>query len=153
MNIIFDLDDTLHDKTATLKNYADYLCSSKINHLHLDHSLFKDEFVAQNKIRALGFEPYFDFIVTSGETGIKKPYPEIFRMGLNQLGKNNAPTCFCGDSLSHDIKPAKQLGLTTIWKTKDATRSNFADYVFDHFSDYDDICETIRRRSYPAVKE
>ncbi len=208
---MFDLDDTLYDKSATLSHYADYLFDNRLTALNLCPQQFKEAFITQNsiiqpkaqafsllasqfnfstqlsddllkefdntlhefsvsfpgvhesltelknnevsigcitngrdffqrnKIRALGLDTYFDFIVTSGELGIKKPDPAIFQAGLDLFSNNSDQVCFCGDNLSADIQPAKQLGMTTFWKTRASSESEFADYVFNDFSEFDEI--------------
>ncbi|MBE4186934.1 HAD family hydrolase [Vibrio parahaemolyticus] len=50
LNIIFDLDDTLHDKSASLKSYADELLNTTLNNLDGAEQLFVSEFIAQNNI-------------------------------------------------------------------------------------------------------
>ncbi|AHI99027.1 TPA: hypothetical protein NJ077_005100 [Vibrio parahaemolyticus] len=48
MNIIFDLDDTLHDKSASLKSYADELLNTTLNNLEVPKQRFVSEFITQN---------------------------------------------------------------------------------------------------------
>ncbi|WP_051786431.1 HAD family hydrolase [Endozoicomonas numazuensis] len=215
MNIIFDLDDTLHDKKATLNNYADYLLNDRLSRFELCQHTFKHEFVTQNtiiqpksqvfstmasrfgfsaqlrddllkefdsslhefsvafdgaldslerlknngssigcitngrdffqrnKIRALGLEHFFDFVLTSGGVGIKKPDLKIFRMGLEKFTQCSHSVYFCGDSLLADIRPAKELGMVTIWKANTSEKSNFVDYLFDNFNEFDAISQKI----------
>ena len=50
LNIIFDLDDTLHDKSTSLKSYADELLNTTLNNLDVPEQRFVSEFIAQNNI-------------------------------------------------------------------------------------------------------
>tara|TARA_R110001583_G_scaffold52393_4_gene162816 strand:- start:1341 stop:1889 length:549 start_codon:yes stop_codon:yes gene_type:complete len=177
MNLLFDLDDTLHDKKASLYGYALSLWESNSLQIESERNDFIDVFVNENliiqpkievfdklrvqfhipsklasqmlndfdgtfhefsvafpdslsvlhflknkgvkiacvtngrdffqrnKISALGFEPYFDAIVTSGGLGVKKPNPHIFLESLRLLGFVHDTTCFCGDSLRAETIP------------------------------------------------
>lgn len=68
------------------------------------------------KICALGIEVYFDVILISGQEGVKKPNPEIFRRALARLNVSAGESVFVGDNPVADIGGAKQVGLKTIWK-------------------------------------
>lgn len=57
---------------------------------------------------------YFDLLVFSGQDGIKKPDPRIYRRVTDGLGVT-APECvFVGDHLSLDIVPTRKLGMQAI---------------------------------------
>lgn len=91
----------------------------------------------RSKIASLGIEPYFDVILTSGELGIKKPDPRIFRAALSALQAEPADTVFCGDSLEADMIPANALGMTTFWKTERVEPLPASvDLQFSHFSEF-----------------
>jgi HAD superfamily hydrolase (TIGR01549 family) len=58
---------------------------------------------------------YFNDVVESAVVGVRKPDPEIYRMGVESL---NIPAHQCvvvGDSYTKDIVPAKAVGCNTIW--------------------------------------
>ncbi len=214
LNIIFDLDDTLHDKSASLKSYADELLNTTLNNLDVPEQRFVSEFSAQNniiqpktqvfrvlaerfnfspklerelllafdrsfhefsvpfdgakealamlkksgvsigcitngrdffqkrKIAALGFDEYFDFIITSGGVGVKKPDLSIFKLGLSKFSASGQKVCFCGDSLSSDMAPAKNLGLVTLWKTEKLHKPEYVDHSFSTFQEFDQLWRT-----------
>jgi putative hydrolase of the HAD superfamily len=55
----------------------------------------------------------FDGIVISGEVGIRKPAPEIYKMGADSIGL--APSdCVFVDDLPFNLEPAAQLGMATV---------------------------------------
>ncbi|MGF1689549.1 HAD family hydrolase [Photobacterium japonica] len=214
LNIIFDLDDTLHDKSASLRRYADALLNTTLNSLDVPERQFVSEFVAQNniiqpkphvfsilskrfnfsphlerellaafdrsfhefsvpfhgarqtlsmlkncgisigcitngrdffqrrKIAALGFDEYFDFILTSDGVGVKKPDIRIFELGLSNFSNSGKKVCFCGDSLSSDMAPAKSLGLVTVWKTEYMHKPDYVDHRFSTFQEFDKLWRT-----------
>ncbi|MEA2210147.1 MAG: putative hydrolase of the superfamily [Solirubrobacteraceae bacterium] len=62
--------------------------------------------------RAL-LQELFDGVVLSGEEGIRKPTPEIYRLGAQRLGL--APEqCVFVDDLPFNLEPARELGMTTV---------------------------------------
>ena len=67
---------------------------------------------------------YFPAVVESALVGVRKPNPEIFRLGLSALSSLTTPnsslltpnsSLVIGDSFSKDILPATQLGCPTVW--------------------------------------
>lgn len=67
----------------------------------------------RKKLIKLGLIDIFDNIYISSETMINKPRVEAF---LNVIQENNldvTTTLMIGDSIHHDIEPARKLGLTT----------------------------------------
>ncbi len=58
---------------------------------------------------------FFSYIIESAVVGVKKPNPEIFRMGISKLGFNPDEVAVIGHSYEKDIIPASSLGCQTIW--------------------------------------
>lgn len=58
---------------------------------------------------------YFDAIIESAVVGIRKPNPEIFRLGVEELNLPAESVVVIGDSYTKDIVPATQIGCKTIW--------------------------------------
>lgn len=55
----------------------------------------------------------FDGVVISGEVGMRKPAPDIYRLGAEQIGL--APErCVFVDDLPFNLKPAAELGMATV---------------------------------------
>lgn len=69
------------------------------------------------KIDTLGIRSFFDAIVISGEIGIKKPDPAIFRHALGLLDVPANAAWFVGDHPVNDILGAGAVGITPIWLT------------------------------------
>ena len=63
----------------------------------------------------------FDGIVISGEVGMRKPAPDMYRLGAERIGV--APErCVFVDDLPFNLKPAAELGMATVrHRAPDAT--------------------------------
>lgn len=55
----------------------------------------------------------FDGVVISGEVGIRKPAPEIYSLGVEEIGVA-AETCVFVDDLPFNLEPAAALGMATL---------------------------------------
>lgn len=55
----------------------------------------------------------FDGIVISGEVGIRKPAPEMYRLGAERIGVAPA-RCVFVDDLPFNLEPAAELGMATV---------------------------------------
>ncbi len=62
-----------------------------------------------------GLECYFDLIVCSRDTGVRKPNPEIFRLVLSELGVEPEEAVHIGDSVEADMYGAQDVGMTGVW--------------------------------------
>ncbi len=62
-----------------------------------------------------GLDGYFDLIVCSRDTGVRKPNPEIFRLVLSGLGVEPGEAVHVGDSVEADMYGARDAGVTGIW--------------------------------------
>jgi HAD superfamily hydrolase (TIGR01549 family) len=69
----------------------------------------------QDKVTSLGFAPYVDALVVSGEAGVSKPDPAIFRMALDRLVSQAENTVMIGDSWTADVEGALGAGIRPIW--------------------------------------
>lgn len=58
-------------------------------------------------------EELFDVIVISGEVGLRKPDPEIFKLTVEKLGCDPSRCIFVDDHPGH-LKSAQQAGMTTV---------------------------------------
>lgn len=68
------------------------------------------------KIRHVGLDKVADAWCISGEVGIRKPDPEIFRLGAQRCGLTiDNGGWMIGDDLESDIAGGRAAGLGTIW--------------------------------------
>ena len=72
----------------------------------------------RDKIEALGASRYFEAVLVSGEVGIAKPDPRIFRQALSRLNAAPDRSVFVGDSMEHDIAGARNAGMMTVYIRK-----------------------------------
>ena len=59
------------------------------------------------------FPELFDGVVISGEEGIRKPDPAIYRLGAERIGLPPDEVVFV-DDLPGNLKPARELGMATV---------------------------------------
>jgi HAD superfamily hydrolase (TIGR01549 family) len=74
--------------------------------------------IQRAKIEQLGLAPLVDFALVSGELGIEKPDPAIFREALRRGGAIAAEAIFVGDSPDHDIAGARAAGIRAVWMNR-----------------------------------
>ena len=58
---------------------------------------------------------FFPIIIESAVVGVRKPDPQIFRLGIEALQMKAAEVVVIGDSHDKDIIPAEVAGCQTIW--------------------------------------
>lgn len=69
----------------------------------------------ESVLKDFKLERYFDAIIESAVVGVRKPDPEIFRLGIQKLKMNAEDVVVIGDAYDKDIIPASSLGCHTIW--------------------------------------
>ncbi len=61
-----------------------------------------------------GWESLFDLVITPEETGEMKPSQKFYNIILGRLGFGYGEAVTVGDRWEADLKPAKELGITTV---------------------------------------
>lgn len=74
------------------------------------------------KIEQLGFDQYFDVVITSEEMGVEKPAAVVFETALSRLGEAVDGAVMVGDDPTRDIGGAQSVGLRAILSTEFVTR-------------------------------
>ena len=74
--------------------------------------------VQRDKIDLLGLWPEVDFAVISGEIGVEKPDPAIFREALRRGKAEPADAIYIGDSPEFDMDGARAAGIRRIWMNR-----------------------------------
>jgi putative hydrolase of the HAD superfamily len=69
----------------------------------------------REKLGQTGIADYFEATVISGEVGVGKPDPRIFREAFDKLGIPLEGAVMVGDSLRRDIAGAQKAGIVGIW--------------------------------------
>jgi len=67
------------------------------------------------KLRSVGLEDRFAALAISGELGVAKPDPRIFKKILEELDALPRDVWHIGDSLSNDVAGARAAGLVSVW--------------------------------------
>ena len=57
----------------------------------------------------------FDHVITAQQAGSYKPSPRNFELALKRVGRPKSEVLHVAESLHHDIAPARELGLATVW--------------------------------------
>ncbi len=94
-----------------------------------------------------GLEQYFDTVVLSSVCHIRKPDPEMYRMGCRELGLEPGECASVADNLSRDITGAKaaEIGANILFISpeklakKTITDANRPDYIVHRFLDILDL--------------
>jgi putative hydrolase of the HAD superfamily len=73
--------------------------------------------VLRKHLEVHGIHGCFSALSFSNETGHAKPNANAFLVALNQLGVDSAHAIHCGDLPDHDIRGARDLGLTAVLYT------------------------------------
>lgn len=60
----------------------------------------------------------FDWVITAEQAGAYKPAHAIFELALKKIGLPAKRILHAGQSLFHDVVPAKQLGMSTVLVTR-----------------------------------
>jgi HAD superfamily hydrolase (TIGR01509 family) len=65
---------------------------------------------------SMGVMTFVDAMVCSGDVGFFKPHQAPFEAALRALGLEPAQALMVGDSLERDVRPARALGMSAVWK-------------------------------------
>jgi putative hydrolase of the HAD superfamily len=71
--------------------------------------------IQRHKISQTGYSPKFAAVLISGELGIGKPDPEVFRHAVRTIGALPEETVMVGDSWERDVEGALSAGLRAVW--------------------------------------
>ena len=64
----------------------------------------------------------FNHVITAGQARCYKPCLEIFKMAVTRIGVPPAYMLHIGQSIYHDVIPAKSLGISTVWVNRPSPR-------------------------------
>jgi putative hydrolase of the HAD superfamily len=87
-------------------------------------------------LKEFALDIYFLSVIESSVVGVRKPDPEIFRLGVGAIsGANPEDTVMVGDSADKDIIPSASIGCKTIWLRNQAWDESSAksDYQITDF--------------------
>ncbi len=72
---------------------------------------------ARGIIEYMGFAPFFEVILISGELGYCKPHPMVFHKLAEALGVQKNALIYIGDDPLLDIEGAQEVGIQPVWTT------------------------------------
>lgn len=105
-----------------------------------------------DNIKALGIEKYFETILVSEWEGIKKPDPEIFKRGLNQLNVTPDQSVFVGDHPENDVIASKNAGMKSIWKRDFQWDQVEADFIVTDLADIPSLIKKMNSKASLRAK-
>jgi 2-haloacid dehalogenase len=68
-------------------------------------------------------EVRFDHVITAQQARAYKPSISIFKLALSRIGVPPEPVLHVGQSIYHDVIPAKSLGMGTVWVKRASPRT------------------------------
>jgi len=86
------------------------------------------------RICGLGLQHYFDAVVTSDDSGVKKPHVKPFQMALSKLAVQPQEAIMIGDWAERDVVGAKAAGMKVVFARYgdlQNTEQSGADYELD----------------------
>jgi len=91
--------------------------------LHIISNGFDD--VQYKKLKASNIFHYFDKIITSDNSGYRKPQKEIFEFSMDVVGSSRSDSMFVGDNLDTDIQGAQNAQMDHIFYNPDKKDHTF----------------------------
>jgi putative hydrolase of the HAD superfamily len=98
----------------------------------------------QELLVRLGVADRFPVLVISGQVGIEKPDPRIYRLGLERAGVEASDAAYVGDNPEFDVDPLRALGVTAILIDR---RGRFPDHIGPRITDLRDLPAALREAS------
>jgi 2-haloacid dehalogenase len=114
--------DSLPDSLASWQPFPDTvgalrkLCSKF--RLAIISNIDDDLFAASSRHLATDFSR----VITAAQARAYKPSPTIFRLAQEKLGVSTSEWLHAGQSIYHDVIPAKSLGISTVWVNRPSHR-------------------------------
>ncbi|MEA2012565.1 MAG: HAD family hydrolase [Verrucomicrobiota bacterium] len=88
-----------------------------------------------DSLRKTGLIDIFESIVVSGDVGVVKPHPLIFRKSLKEINLKPEKCVYIGDNWLADIQGAKRMNMQAIHTTQYVSYENFESFDGDFLPD------------------
>jgi 2-haloacid dehalogenase len=113
---------SLHESVSSWQPFAD--TEAALRRLQERYQLavisnIDDSLFAETR-KTLGVD--FDAVITAGQARSYKPSSKNFQMALRRLAVSPARLLHAGQSVYHDIVPARALGISTVWVNRKSAR-------------------------------
>ncbi|MCU0607721.1 MAG: HAD family hydrolase [Candidatus Edwardsbacteria bacterium] len=82
--------------------------------------------LVRGELAAHGLAGFFDLLVISDEVGLHKPDVRIFAHALSLAQADPARCLMVGDRVDNDVRPARSLGMRTVWLDNDYSLMPYA---------------------------
>ena len=76
-------------------------------------------------LTACHLEVEFDWIITAEQAGTYKPSKNNFEVAIGRMGLGRERLLHAAESLFHDVVPAKEMGLSTVWVHRRTGKEGF----------------------------
>lgn len=94
----------------------------------------------REKIESVNLEPFFEYIIISGEINVGKPNKEIFTCALEKFNAKKEDAIMVGNSLERDVLGAKNAEIKNIWiKREDESKDIKPDYTITNLNNLPEI--------------
>ncbi|MEM3507523.1 MAG: HAD family hydrolase [Candidatus Bathyarchaeia archaeon] len=84
-------------------------------------------------IEKFASKKYFDYAFGEDQISYSKTDPNFYKKILSIIKSSPNETISIGDTITHDIAPAKFIGIKAIWVNRKNTRFEFKDYIKPDF--------------------
>jgi FMN phosphatase YigB (HAD superfamily) len=88
-------------------------------------------------LEAVGLAPFFDHVIISGVCGAEKPDARIFTLALEEGGYRPEEVIYIGDRPSHDVEPAREVGIRPILLDREGLYSH--DLAHQHIASLSEL--------------
>lgn len=94
-----------------------------------------------------GLSRYFSFLVSTADYGLRKPHPQIFRVGLQKADAAPERTWYIGNSLQYDVAGALGAGMRPVWYNRVGQAGEVPDgaAVIAHWSEFEALLGDVFR--------
>jgi HAD superfamily hydrolase (TIGR01509 family) len=97
------------------------------------------------RMKILGLDKYFDYIITGDDIGLNKPAIENWNKLLELSGLKGKQCIMVGDHPEVDLITAKKLGLITVWSKENLNSDLHWDYVDYEIHDISEIIKIVEK--------
>jgi putative hydrolase of the HAD superfamily len=71
--------------------------------------------VLSHELAKQGLDGNLEFVLSTADYGLRKPHPQIFRVGLQKAGVDPSRAWYVGNSLEFDVEGALEVGMVPVW--------------------------------------
>lgn len=114
--------DSLPNSLATWRPFPDTVAALRQLHAKFQLGIISNVDDDLFALTAPQLQTKFDFVITAGQARAYKPSPKIFQLANERIGLPASQWLHAGQSIYHDVIPAKALGLKTVWVNRASPR-------------------------------